>query len=41
VQGAAENGGSFDRDKMNHMLDLAVAGCGELMRIQREAFGAR
>jgi ribonuclease PH len=37
VQGAAENGGSFDRTKMDQMLDLAVKGCQELMGNQRNA----
>jgi ribonuclease PH len=33
VQGSAENGGGFDRSRMNQMLDLAVKGCGELMTL--------
>ncbi len=37
IQGAAENGGSFDRDRMNRLLDLAVAGCGKLIALQSEA----
>jgi ribonuclease PH len=39
VQAAAENGEGFDRGQMNALLDLAVGGCGELMRIQGEALG--
>jgi ribonuclease PH len=39
VQGSAENGGGFDRARMNQMLDLAVQGCEKLMAIQREAIG--
>ena len=39
VQGSAENGGGFDRVRMNQMLDLAVQGCERLMSIQREALG--
>ena len=38
VQGTAE-GEPFDRDTLNHMLDLGVAGCAELTRIQKEALG--
>jgi ribonuclease PH len=37
VQGAAENGGAFDRGRMNRLLDLAVAGCERLMALQRDA----
>jgi ribonuclease PH len=37
IQGAAENGGSFDRKRMDRLLDLAVAGCEKLMALQREA----
>lgn len=37
VQGSAENGGGFDRGRMNRLLDLAVGGCERLMAIQREA----
>ncbi|MDT4903545.1 MAG: ribonuclease, partial [Pseudonocardiales bacterium] len=36
VQGTAE-GVPFRRDELDAMLDLAVAGCLELARIQREA----
>jgi ribonuclease PH len=37
VQAAAENGEGFDRGQMNALLDLAVGGCQELMKIQRDA----
>lgn len=37
VQGSAENGGVFDRSKLNGMLDLAVRGCERLFEIQNEA----
>jgi ribonuclease PH len=37
IQAAAENGGSFDRGRMNRLLDLAVGGCERLMALQREA----
>ncbi|MCE9628102.1 MAG: hypothetical protein K8R56_09320, partial [Candidatus Eisenbacteria bacterium] len=36
VQGSAENGQGFDRPRMNNLLDLAVQGCEQIMRIQRE-----
>jgi ribonuclease PH len=36
VQGTAE-GEPFDRAQLDGLLDLAVAGCGELARLQREA----
>ena len=36
VQGTAE-GAPFDRDALDAMLDLAVAGCEELFVLQREA----
>jgi ribonuclease PH len=40
VQGSAENGAEgFDRGKLNAMLDLAVKGCGQIMRIQKESLG--
>ena len=42
IQGSAENaGGGFDRRATQEMLDLAVAGCEQLMRIQREALEIR
>lgn len=37
VQGSAENGGGFDRSKLLEMLDLAIAGCSEIMPIQTRA----
>jgi len=36
VQGSAENGGGFDRVQMGKMMDLAVAGCEQLLRKMRE-----
>ncbi|HEY7484291.1 MAG TPA: ribonuclease PH [Streptosporangiaceae bacterium] len=38
VQGTAE-GQPFDRAELNALLDLAVAGCADLTRLQREALG--
>jgi ribonuclease PH len=40
VQGSAENGGGFDRGRMDRLLDLAVAGCQRLMALQRDALDA-
>jgi len=37
VQGSAENGEGFDRSQMSKMIDLAVIGCEQLMKLQREA----
>jgi len=37
VQGSAENGGGFDRQRLDEMLDLAVHGCRRLMAIEKEA----
>jgi len=37
LQGSAEGAKGFDRAAVDRMLDLAVAGCGELMEIQRKA----
>ena len=37
IQGSAENGGGFDRKLTDQMLDLAVQGCNQLMRIQKTA----
>jgi ribonuclease PH len=37
IQGSAENGGGFDRKLNDQMLDLAVAGCEQVMRIQKKA----
>jgi ribonuclease PH len=39
VQGTAE-GAPFRRDELDALLDLAVAGCADLARIQAEALGA-
>jgi ribonuclease PH len=38
VQGTAE-GAPFHRDELDAMLDLAVAGCAQLSRLQAEALG--
>ena len=38
IQGTAEQE-PFSRDLLGQLLDLAVAGCGELTRLQREALG--
>jgi ribonuclease PH len=38
VQGTGE-AGVFRRDQLDALLDLGVAGCAELTRIQREALG--
>ncbi|MEE1620822.1 ribonuclease PH [Zafaria sp. J156] len=40
VQGTAE-GAPFDRDELDRLLDLALAGTSELALIQREALGDR
>ena len=37
IQASAENGGGFDRKLTDQMLDLAVVGCQQLMRIQQSA----
>jgi ribonuclease PH len=37
IQGSAEGAKGFDRAAADQMLDLAVKGCGELMKIQRQA----
>jgi ribonuclease PH len=39
VQGSAESGGGFSREQMNQMLDLAAAGCQQIMGLQRQALG--
>ncbi|RAY15808.1 ribonuclease PH [Actinomadura craniellae] len=39
VQGTAE-GQPFDRSELDALLDLALGGCAELTRLQREALGA-
>jgi ribonuclease PH len=36
IQGSAENGGGFDRGRMDRLLDLAVAGCRRLMELMDE-----
>ncbi|HWE03753.1 MAG TPA: ribonuclease PH [Tepidisphaeraceae bacterium] len=41
VQGSAENGGGFDRGRMNEMFDIATRGCERLMAIQRQALEHR
>jgi ribonuclease PH len=41
IQGSAENGEGFDRKLNDAMLDLAVAGCGKLMEIQRESLSRK
>jgi ribonuclease PH len=38
IQGTAERE-PFDRSMLTALLDLAVAGCGELSRLQTEALG--
>jgi ribonuclease PH len=37
VQASAENGGSFSQQQMSQMLELAVAGCKQIMQLQRQA----
>ena len=37
IQGSAENGQGFERDAMNKLLDLAVGGCKQIMKLQTEA----
>jgi ribonuclease PH len=37
IQGSAENGQGFDRRSMDTLLDLAIAGCNEVMHHQRAA----
>jgi ribonuclease PH len=39
VQGTAE-GAVFDRKTLDALLDLAVAGCGELTRLQADALSS-
>jgi ribonuclease PH len=39
IQGSAEGAKGFDRAQNDKMLDLAVAGCRQLMEIQRKALG--
>jgi ribonuclease PH len=38
VQGTGENG-TFDRDELNRLLDLATSGCVKLEQLQRQALG--
>ena len=40
IQGSAENGGAFDRKKLDGLLDLAVSGCQKLMEIQNQALSS-
>src|SRR6185503_10612791 len=37
IQGSAENGQGFERDAMNKLLDLAVGGCNQIMKLQLQA----
>ena len=37
VQGSAEQGGGYDRDQLNAMIDLAVRGCRQLLTLQQKA----
>lgn len=37
IQGSAEGAGGFDRSQLHQMTDLAVAGCQQLMELQRVA----
>lgn len=39
VQGSAENGGGFNRERMYELLDLAVKGCRQIMALQNAALG--
>jgi len=39
IQGSAEGAAGFTREQMGRMTDLAVAGCGHIMKLQREALG--
>jgi ribonuclease PH len=41
IQGSAENGEGFDRATTNRLLDLAVAGCSEIMTKQKEALSTK
>jgi len=40
IQGSAEKLGGFDRAAMDRMLDLATAGCRQIMALQRQALEA-
>jgi ribonuclease PH len=37
IQGSAENGLGFDRARLDGLLDLAIAGCRGIMKVQRES----
>jgi ribonuclease PH len=37
LQGSAEGAKGFSRQHMTEMIDVAVAGCGKLMELQRNA----
>jgi len=37
IQGSAENGQGFERDAMNKLLDLAVGGCNQIMKLQLQS----
>ena len=40
VQASAENGEGFSREVLDQLLDLAIAGCGDVFRIQNEALAS-
>jgi ribonuclease PH len=40
IQGSAEGAAGFTREQMQQMTDLAVAGCGRIMELQRQALVA-
>ena len=37
IQGSAENGQGFERKSMDVLLDLAMSGCKQIMKMQEEA----
>jgi len=41
VQGSAENGQGFDRQQLDRLLDLAVTGCRQIMRLQAAALAEK
>jgi len=41
VQGSSERGDGYDRAALNRMLDLAAAGCEQLLAAQRAALGVK
>jgi ribonuclease PH len=41
VQGSAENGEGFDRERLDRLLDMAVAGCNQIMRTQTDALAKK